>query len=143
MAETIEHRITSLINEGIFILTVDGIRNLRDRNPLPQISSSADKTPGISSDELLGCFANMGSEYVFEKCWGSEGNLSNVWLPKDNAIVSAFNYGKKLGLFNDETDHALFEAHAIVDEVQKKTHYFLMPHRMYLQDSKPDLNRNL
>jgi len=139
MAETIEHRITSLIHEGIFILTVDGIKDIRGRDPLPQTSSSADKSPSIRNDQLLGFFADRGAEYVFEKCWGSGIDLTIAYLLQDNTRVSAFNYGKRLGLFNDKTDHALFEAHAIVDDVQKKTHYFLMPHRMYLQDGKPKL----
>jgi hypothetical protein len=139
MAETIEHRITSLMHEGIFILTVDGIKDLKGKNPLPQTSSSADKTPDITHNQLLGYFANRGAEYVFEKCWGSGIDLTTAYLPQDNTRVSAFNYGKRLGLFDDKTDHALFEDHAIVDDVQNKTHFFLMPHRMYLQDGKSKL----
>ena len=127
------------MHEGIFILAVDGIKDLKGKNPLNPTSSSADNSPSIRNDQLLGFFANRGAEYVFEKCWGSGKDLTTVYLPQDNTIASAFSYGKKLGLFDDKTYHALFEAHAIVDDVQNKIHFFLMPRRMYFQDGKPRL----
>jgi hypothetical protein len=133
MAETIEHRLMDIINNGLFIMTVDGIKNLRGANPISLTSSSADNTPGVPHNQLLGFFANRGSEFVIDKCWASGSDLTSVYGNNYASCAPAFNYGKKIGLFDDKTKHAIFEVHAIVDDLQIKTHYFLMPHRNYLQ----------
>lgn len=130
MAETIEHRIMNLTGNGIFILTVDGIKNLKSKNPLPLRSFSADTTPNISNDELLGYFENRGAEYVVDKCYAPGSDFTRKSSIQNHAaITSAFEYGKRDGIFNDNSETAIFEVHAIVDPECEKTHYFLMPHR--------------
>ena len=131
MAETFNHRMQDLTENGIFVLTKDGVSNLRD-HPLPSQTCSADETMRISTPELLGYFTDRGAEYVVEKCYASKNDFSRAVLQKDAAIVTVFNYGKRLGIFDESTEDAVFEVHAIADHVQNKTHYFLMPHRRYI-----------
>lgn len=127
--QTIEQRIREVLSEGIIILTVDMDSKKR---PLPRTNPSADGTPNVFHDELLGYFTGGGAEYVVDKfCY-----TNPIKRDIEDVVGSAVIYGLKLDLFHDKaSDSVIFlEAHMVIDPVQNKSHHFFMPHRNYLKN---------
>jgi len=129
MAETIEHRMQALIEAGVPIYTVEKSREDKVRRPFSAMSGSNHR-PDEGLTRVLGYFANRGHEQV-------EGWRYST-LCEEAPRFAAMVVGSLLGLkeFGDPANEVDLEIHAIYDPQIDSTHYFLLPHRRYLESFK-------
>lgn len=135
MRESIKNRINEIIDEGLPILTIEGTNDIRRENPFGSTHCSNDETPDIFKAQLLRYFGDRGAEYIVDKTYASGKDFTNYNL-QCGAIPLAFNYGIKTKIFDENTESATFEIHAITDEELNKTHYFILPHKYFFEKSQ-------
>jgi hypothetical protein len=126
MAETIEHRLQTLIDAGIPIYTVRKNEEQSVRRPFTSMTSSEHR-PDEGLVRNLGYFANRGFEQV-------EGWISST-VTDGAPRLAAMVVGALLELkgFGDYSNDVDLEIHSIHDPQGELIHYFLLPHRRCLE----------
>jgi len=132
MAETIEHRLQTLARHNVPIYSVEDERKHKVRIPFASMTSS-DRRPDEGMIRLLGYFSNRGYESV-------EGWRSSK-VTDEGPRLAAMAVGQSLGLkgFEDYSNDVDLEIHSVYDPQTRINHYFLLPHRRYL-DQAPKSN---
>ncbi|MFC1682418.1 hypothetical protein ACFL0X_02285 [Nanoarchaeota archaeon] len=133
MAETISHRLTNLIEEGIHILCLKG--NLHESSESTAGNLPWDYyAPTRELKQFLGDFSDRGGEYIVGQQDIDVTELGSEFHRTHPFTQTAIAYAKREGFVENGVERFKMEVHAIEDPKLDKTYFFGMPHRDYIKE---------